>query len=96
MIAIMNTPNIVFLSPTMASSSDRHQQRWQEAEQGSVGSPKQVLARTVKPYPWNMHLQTLGRALGGSWTGLTAVRTKSRLYTSHPPRAGPGRRVTCM
>lgn len=86
----MSMPNIEFLSPTMASSSGRHQGRWQKAKQHWVGSPVQVLACMVKPYPWDTYLQTVGRALGGSWTGFTAVRAKADCIPRKLPELAQG------
>lgn len=45
------------------------------------GQPYTGASCRVPPSSLDVHLQTLARALGGSWTGLTAVRTKSGLYT---------------
>lgn len=90
MLAILSMPSIDSLNPTMASSSGRHHGRWQEAEQHSVGSLTRVLACLVKPYRWDMQLHTLGRALGGNWTGFTAVRPKADCIPHELPDLAQG------
>lgn len=43
------------------------------------------LTYIAPPYPWDMHLKTLDKVLGSSWTGLTTVKTKAACTPSILP-----------